>query len=405
MTRRRVVRYTLALAIVGLPALAGAGTGGGRLAAQEAARCQQCHGELELVRQHVRSLDEARRLLVPPSTVAASAHGGMACTECHSGVSRYPHQPATTTRTCAACHEQAAADWEIGAHAAAETGERVACADCHGVHDVADTASLHQAAGMAGMNDRCAACHEVQRLPDDDPHSAGTACFQCHAPHAVRPPGDVESWMSPRHQPEVCGTCHDSVATRWSGDVHGRALAEAAAGTVDLAPVGDLDPSTPPTCSTCHGAHPMADAAGRDFGVAAVDRCAACHEKAAETFFGSYHGKATSLGSSVSATCAQCHGAHGIEPASDPGSRVAPANLVETCGACHEHARPAFVLYDSHPDPLDRDRNPWIFYSFVFMNVLLVGVLGVFGLHTLLWWIRIRIDRRRGVSHQGGGGE
>ena len=43
--------------------------------------------------------------------------------------------------------------------------------------------------------------------------------------------------------------------------------------------------------------------------------------------------------------------------------------------------------------------NAPLFYSFVFMNALLVGVLGVFGLHTALWWARLLIDRRKGVAH------
>ena len=108
----------------------------------------------------------------------------------------------------------------------------------------------------------------------------------------------------------------------------------------------------------------------------------------------------------MAATCSDCHGAHGIEPASVPTSRVAEANLVETCGDCHPKARPAFVQYDAHPDPMDRDRNPVLFYSFWFMNSLLIGTLTVFGLHTILWWIRATIDRRRGVTHHtGGGGE
>ncbi len=84
---------------------------------------------------------------------------------------------------------------------------------------------------------------------------------------------------------------------------------------------------------------------------------------------------------------------------------VSDARLVETCGTCHEHARPAFVQYDSHPDPLNRERNPWLYYSFLFMNTLLVGVLGVFGLHTLFWWVRLEIDKRRGTAHHQPGGE
>jgi predicted CXXCH cytochrome family protein len=35
------------------------------------------------------------------------------------------------------------------------------------------------------------------------------------------------------------------------------------------------------------------------------------------------------------ATCASCHGAHGIRPASDPRSKVHPLRVAEACEACH----------------------------------------------------------------------
>jgi NAD-dependent SIR2 family protein deacetylase len=130
-----------------------------------------------------------------------------------------------------------------------------------------------------------------------------------------------------------------------------------------------------------------------------VQECSACHEDYAETYVGTYHGKATELGYDLAATCSDCHGAHGILPTSHAGSAVAPDNLVETCGDCHENARPAFVLYDSHPDPMDGERNAALHYSFVFMNVLLVGVMGVFTLHTALWWVRLLLDKRKGIIH------
>ena len=43
------------------------------------------------------------------------------------------------------------------------------------------------------------------------------------------------------------------------------------------------------------------------------------------------------------ATCASCHGAHGIRPASDPRSTVHPLKVAETCEGCHsdpEHMEP-----------------------------------------------------------------
>jgi hypothetical protein len=378
-------------------------------AGQAQLACQQCHGELELLRQHVPTLRDAQRMLVLQAELAASAHGDMTCTSCHRGFARFPHPAGATTASCESCHQAATADWRTGVHAGTagehiiEGGEPVTCTQCHGVHNVADMAALAAGPALVAMNERCTTCHEIQRLPAGDPHRAETGevgCHSCHGPHTTRPPREPESWMAAHNQAQVCGACHQAVVERWSTDVHGQALLALDPADYD----GRYGPAGPPTCSTCHGAHPTAMAGERGFSVAAVERCIACHEHAGQTFFGSYHGKATALGSHVVATCVDCHSAHQIFPAADPRSTVAPANLVETCQGCHPYARPAFVLYDSHPDPFNRERNPYIFYSFWFMNSLLIGTLTVFGLHTLAWWIKIMVDRRRGIIHGPGHG-
>ncbi len=53
------------------------------------------------------------------------------------------------------------------------------------------------------------------------------------------------------------------------------------------------------------------------------------------------------------ATCASCHVAHAIKPASDPSSSVHPLQVAETCGSCH--ADPERMEPYGHPtDQLDR---------------------------------------------------
>ncbi len=377
-------------------AIAGLALGFSPAAGQSDLDCQRCHGEPELLRQYVDSPAEARSLTVRTMTLRGSAHGAMSCAECHTGYSRFPHPAAASSATCAGCHEEVAADWARGFHSDEAGGGSVGCGECHGIHDAVPADSLLEGAHVRRMSETCVGCHETQRLPADAHHQVHAGCYACHNPHGVLPPTDPESWMAPENQAQVCGACHDSVATLWSGGVHARALQSG----------GYDEERVPPSCTSCHGAHPVAGAGDVGAFVAELDRCAECHEKAASTYFGSYHGKAAALGSAAAATCSDCHGAHGIEPESAPTSRVAEANLVETCGDCHANARPAFVKYDAHPDPMDRDRNPALFYSFWFMNSLLIGTLTVFGLHTLLWWIRATIDRRRGVTHHtGGGGE
>jgi predicted CXXCH cytochrome family protein len=386
------VRSAAAAAVVQAPR-------GAVLAAARAqsAGCEQCHGELELLRQQVGSLNRARALLVPQHVVAGSAHGDMSCAECHTGFAAYPHaERATATASCASCHAPADTLWQRGAHA--HVDDQVTCAQCHSAHDVKSAELLRSQEGAYIANAPCISCHESDALPRHEPHSDLVSCASCHAAHDVLPVDDPDSWLAAAHQMRTCGACHDTIATVWQRDIHGDAALRAAH-TAGRQPAADMV-----SCTSCHTGHQMLAITDTAFAATSVQRCAACHEKATRTFFGSYHGKATSLGSTVSAACHDCHSAHEILPDSMPASHVNEDRLVATCRQCHEHARPAFVKYDSHPDPFNRARNPWLFYAFFGMNGLLAFVLIVFGGHTVLWWIRLWLDKRRGIVHGPGGG-
>jgi predicted CXXCH cytochrome family protein len=397
----RTLTIAITALLMGLPAAPE------QVAAQQPsdARCTLCHGELEMMRRHTSSLDEARALVVAELTIRRSAHDSLSCSSCHTGFDRYPHDRTSElgTVTCSECHEVAADAYSHGVHAQAAirgadatAREAATCAECHGVHDVVaiDTSSV---AARARLNSDCVACHASAALPPDDPHIDAVMCAACHGSHDMRRVDDVASAVAPLAQHATCGACHAAAADSVPHDVHGRALAalDPAPGLSRLHSRDDA----PPTCSSCHSAHGMRAPSQADFETDMVDACAACHQDYADTYFGTYHGKATVLGSEIVATCNACHGAHGIEPAEHPASMVSDVRLLETCAACHANADARFVLYDSHPNPWDRERNAPLFWSFIFMNAMLFGVVGVFTLHTALWWIRLLIDRRKGNGH------
>jgi len=52
-------------------------------------------------------------------------------------------------------------------------------------------------------------------------------------------------------------------------------------------------------------------------------------------YWTSHHGQKLRQGDLRVATCVDCHGAHGIRRPSDPGSRVYPTHVGETCNKCH----------------------------------------------------------------------
>lgn len=363
--------------------------------------CTTCHGELEYLRQQAPSMAEARRLLVTHDQIVGSAHAEQGCADCHEGFGRWPHSDGATTESCASCHEVEDQSWLSGIHSTpdAEGVAAAACADCHSVHQVADTSALREGTGMLRLNAECVSCHQASELPAWDAHRDTVACSSCHAAHDLRITDDEAALVAPHNQTTTCGACHQEPADHARLDAHGTALADAPArGLAEAALLGE---NAPPSCTDCHGGHGTRALDDPEASVALLDQCAACHVEPTERYFGTYHGKATALGSEIVAHCSDCHGSHDIFAAEHAESTLHDANLIETCASCHEASNASFVAYDSHPDPLDRSRNAPLYYSFVFMNGLLFFVLVVFGLHTALWWVRILLDQRAARAEGG----
>ncbi len=89
-------------------------------------------------------------------------------------------------------------------------------------------------------------------------------------------------------------------------------------------------------------------------------------------------------------TCRQCHGA---EPIAGVNYYYSPMNPIRrhayVCAKCHEGASISFATFQVHEpkagDPATRKTFASLFYANWFMYLLIVGTLGFFGLHTLLW--------------------
>lgn len=106
-------------------------------------------------------------------------------------------------------------------------------------------------------------------------------------------------------------------------------------------------------CHDCHGGDPGSfdpgeahttelpeDKAGLTafrVDLAEVNRaCGHCHQEHLATYQQSVHGRALAeSGLLVTASCTDCHGAHGMYPTSDQKNPLHPSRVAATCGKCH----------------------------------------------------------------------
>jgi hypothetical protein len=99
-------------------------------------------------------------------------------------------------------------------------------------------------------------------------------------------------------------------------------------------------------------------------------------------------------------TCRQCHGG---EPVASIAHYFSPMNPIRrhayVCSKCHEGSSASFASYIVHqPDPgtLEaKKRFPALYYTYLFMLVLLIGTLAFFIPHSFLVGLRELFEKKR----------
>jgi len=354
--------------------------------------CERCHGSREFLLSAASDRNVGAGLVVTRATLSGGPHARVACSDCHTGVTFFPHEPEAARRVvCGRCHAAQDSAWRRGVHGPhGASGEaRAGCVACHGGHEVARAGFLPTAAGRAEMRKACAQCHAAQVATSErDVHADTIACTRCHGSHAMRPVPDEATHRIDVGLARACGACHAAEAASYWRDVHGTTAARQAASP------GALGRDTAATCISCHGEHGIRRAADPTWRFAVAGACTRCHGAFGRTYRDSYHGQASTVGSTRAAKCADCHTPHNVRPASDPASSVSAANELKTCRGCHSTARGKFAGYQPHANPRDRHKNPFLFAVWAFMNTVLTGTMLVWGAHTLLWYRRTLLDRR-----------
>lgn len=364
--------------------------------------CLACHAD--------KGLQDAsgHSVAVDGHTFGASIHGSLKCNDCHTAIKDYPHPDQVAPVQCNTCHADQASGLVGSVHSNAKDHP---CTSCHGnAHSIFPKSDARSAVYPLNIPRTCGACHgsdgiakkhglsNVYPMYVDSIHGYALSeegllvaanCQSCHGSHHILSHKDPQSPTYKDNIPKTCGSCHAKIDANYERGIHGQAVAH-----------GDMKA---PVCTDCHTAHAILQPTEAAFRSQSTPICGSCHKDKFTTYRDTFHSQLGSLGGYVeTARCWDCHGAHDILPASDPRSPIAPANLVTTCGRCHQGANLSFVQYQPHANARDRKLNPALYFVRLFMNLLLAGTLTFFVIHTILWLFRSRYEQIRKRSEEGG---
>lgn len=355
--------------------------------------CLACHSNsnLETPKKGV-----TKSLFVDKSEFNNSVHSALQCTSCHENfeAGSLPHLEKIKPVNCGNCHGEIAEEWRGSVHKRIWGGEGSAsnCTNCHGTHNILSKQNDDSPTARMHVPELCSKCHtrtgkaavvvgesviDVYSDYSKSVHGKGLSekgliitaiCIDCHSTHNIRQAKDPLSTVNPENVPHTCGKCHKGIEEKYSEGVHkfeeGKNL---------------------PTCAYCHSAHDITRVDMNAFVVEVAFQCGRCHQQLAETYVKTIHGQANQLGYDKVAKCSDCHEPHDTKKVTDPASAVSPTNRVVTCAKCHADSNKNFAGYITHASPHEKSKNPALYYILLFMEILLYGVFGFFGIHTLLW--------------------
>jgi predicted CXXCH cytochrome family protein len=355
--------------------------------------CLSCHADKTLQDASGKSVG------VDADVFHTSMHGSLSCTDCHTSIKDYPHPDQPAAVECVTCHADQASAIGGSVHAKASAHP---CTSCHGdAHKIFPKDDPRSAVYPLNIPKTCGTCHANDALAKkyglqnvyatymDSIHGYAVSkegllvaanCMSCHGSHNILSHKDPKSTTARVNVPNTCGTCHGGVKDEYFAGVHGKMVLN-----------GN---QKAPVCTDCHTAHGILQPTESTFRMQSTPICGSCHKEQLATYRDTFHSQLGLLGGYVeTARCWDCHGAHGILPASDPASPVNKANLIKTCSRCHADANASFVQYQPHANPHIRKLNPALYFVRLFMNMLLWGTLSFFTLHTILWFIRSKIEQ------------
>lgn len=366
--------------------------------------CMVCHANpVQGARGEIAAVDT--------QLLAGSTHAKVRCSQCHTGADARLNRPCETVAAkvdCSICHADQVQQHQKSYHGRlAQQGDPDApvCLDCHSSHGTLSKKDPASSTFPNNVPALCGQCHQEGHKAAERKHSTQTeiinhysesihgkgllesglvvtaVCTNCHTSHLILPKDDPESSVHPQNIRQTCGACHHGIQEAFEKSIH--------------SPLVSKSDQPLPVCSDCHTAHSISRTDAEAFKLGMLETCGRCHQSVSETYFDTYHGKVSKLGSANAAKCHDCHGAHDILPVTDPESHLSRDNIVETCAKCHPGSHRRFAGYLTHATHHDPVKYPALFWTFWGMTGLLVGTFAFFGLHTLIWIPRSFVEQRR----------
>ena len=195
-----------------------------------------------------------------------------------------------------------------------------------------------------------------------------------------------------------CVKCHDDLGSAFEGSVHSVNYKALLDGTLLFYNTPEPGKKAQPLCVDCHKTHTGTLKGVESPKKVSSESCMQCHKGKGSLYEASFHGKMNVLNTvgqtPTIASCADCHGGHNIFKSDDFRSALSLSNRIETCGKCHEGSTKSFVTYIAHADHKDRENHPVLYWVNIGMLTLVITVFIFFGIHTILWAVRLFLVKR-----------
>ena len=222
----------------------------------------------------------------------------------------------------------------------------LSCTDCHEM----DNKAKPHGEGGPKPNLKCDSCHETEaKQHAADAHGLALSkntglgaptCATCHGKHDIKAVNDPSSPTSRQKQPELCGRCHGEETLNGDTHIAKRKLIERYTSSVHWQALKDGKPAA--SCADCHGAHNVNPSSNPDSATTRINllkTCAKCHAEAVAGYAKGSHGRTLLRGNNDVPICTTCHGDHDMISLKvrENGKRDFAATQV--CMWCHGNAR------------------------------------------------------------------